>query len=206
MAALKPILIIPLIATLMTGLVMIYVVGTPVAKILTALTHWLQVMGTANAVLLGAILGAMMCSDMGGPINNAVYAFGVALLSTQTYGPMVAIMAAGMVPPLGIAVATLIGRRKFDDTQREAGKAAFVLGLCFISEEAIPFAVWGGNHFWTLKLNDGLAGSPLMARLTEILQILDLNDSGLSRFKGSLNAFLASIRYMQIRLKNFSKS
>lgn len=140
MAALKPILIIPLIATLITGLVMIYVVGTPVAKILTALTHWLQVMGTANAVLLGAILGAMMCSDMGGPINKAAYAFGVALLSTQTYGPMAAIMAAGMVPPLGIAVATLIGRRKFDDTQREAGKAAFVLGLCFISEGAIPFA------------------------------------------------------------------
>lgn len=140
MAALKPILIIPLIATLVTGLVMISVVGTPVAKILTALTHWLQVMGTANAVLLGAILGAMMCSDMGGPINKAAYAFGVALLSTQTYGPMAAIMAAGMVPPLGIAVATLIGRRKFDDTQREAGKAAFVLGLCFISEGAIPFA------------------------------------------------------------------
>ncbi len=140
MAALKPILIIPLIASLVTGLVMIYVVGTPVAKILTGLTNWLQSMGTANAILLGAILGAMMCSDMGGPINKAAYAFGVALLSTQTYAPMAAIMAAGMVPPLGIAVATLLGRNKFDKTEREAGKAAFVLGLCFISEGAIPFA------------------------------------------------------------------
>lgn len=141
MTALKPVLIIPLIATLVIGLVMIYVVGTPVAKILTALTHWLQVMETANAVLLGAILGAMMCSDMGGPINKAAYTFGVALLSTQIYGPMAAIMGAGMVPPLGIALATLIGQRKFDITQREAGKAAFVLGLCFISEGVIPFAI-----------------------------------------------------------------
>jgi PTS system fructose-specific IIC component len=140
MAALKPILIIPLIASLVTGLVMIYVVGTPVATLLTGLTNWLQSMGTVNAVVLGAILGAMMCSDMGGPINKAAYAFGVALLSTQTYGPMAAIMAAGMVPPLGIAVATLIGRNKFDNSEREAGKAAFVLGLCFISEGAIPFA------------------------------------------------------------------
>ncbi len=140
MAALKPILIIPLIASLVTGLVMIYVVGTPVAKILTGLTGWLQSMGTANAVLLGAILGGMMCSDMGGPINKAAYAFGVALLSTQTYAPMAAIMAAGMVPPLGIAVATLLARNKFDKPEREAGKAAFVLGLCFISEGAIPFA------------------------------------------------------------------
>jgi len=140
MAALKPILIIPLIASLITGLVMIYVVGTPVAKILGALTSWLQSMGTANAVVLGAILGAMMCSDMGGPINKAAYAFGVALLSTQTYAPMAAVMAAGMVPPLGIAVATLLARSKFEKTEREAGKAAFVLGLCFITEGAIPFA------------------------------------------------------------------
>lgn len=140
MAALKPILIIPLIASLITGLVMIYVVGTPVAKILAALTGWLQSMGTANAVLLGAILGAMMCSDMGGPINKAAYAFGVALLSTQTYAPMAAVMGAGMVPPLGIAVATLLARNKFEKTEREAGKAAFVLGLCFITEGAIPFA------------------------------------------------------------------
>jgi PTS system fructose-specific IIC component len=140
MAALKPILIIPLIASLITGLVMIYVVGTPVAKILSAMTSWLQSMGTANAVVLGAILGAMMCSDMGGPINKAAYAFGVALLSTQTYAPMAAVMGAGMVPPLGIAVATLLARNKFDKNEREAGKAAFVLGLCFITEGAIPFA------------------------------------------------------------------
>ncbi|AFJ46453.1 PTS fructose transporter subunit IIBC [Shimwellia blattae] len=140
MEALKPILIIPLVSSLIVGLGMIYVIGTPVAKILAGLTHWLQTMGTANAVLLGAILGGMMCTDMGGPVNKAAYAFGVGLLSTQTYAPMAAIMAGGMVPPLALGLATLIAPRKFDKTQREGGKAALVLGLCFITEGAIPFA------------------------------------------------------------------
>ena len=138
MEALKPILIIPLFSSLVVGLAMIYLIGKPVAGILEGLTHWLQTMGTANAVLLGAILGGMMCTDMGGPVNKAAYAFGVGLLSTQTYAPMAAIMAAGMVPPL--ALATLVARRKFDKAQQEGGKAALVLGLCFITEGAIPFA------------------------------------------------------------------
>ena len=140
MEALKPILIIPLISSLVVGLAMIYLIGKPVAGILAGLTHWLQTMGTANAVLLGAILGGMMCTDMGGPVNKAAYAFGVGLLSTQTYAPMAAIMAAGMVPPLAMGIATLVARNKFDKGQREGGKAALVLGLCFISEGAIPFA------------------------------------------------------------------
>ena len=140
MEALKPILIIPLFSSLIVGLAMIYLIGTPVSKILEGLTHWLQTMGTANAVLLGAILGGMMCTDMGGPVNKAAYAFGVGLLSTQTYAPMAAIMAAGMVPPLAMGLATFIARRKFDKAQQEGGKAAMVLGLCFITEGAIPFA------------------------------------------------------------------
>lgn len=140
MEALKPILIIPLFSSLVVGLAMIYVIGNPVAGILEWLTHWLQTMGTANAVLLGAILGGMMCTDMGGPVNKAAYAFGVGLLSTQTYAPMAAIMAAGMVPPLALGLATFIARRKFDKAQQEGGKAALVLGLCFITEGAIPFA------------------------------------------------------------------
>lgn len=140
MEALKPILVIPLVASLITGLLMIYVVGTPIAKIMEGLTHWLANMGTANAVLLGAILGGMMCTDMGGPVNKVAYAFGVGLLSSQTYAPMAAIMAAGMVPPLAMGLATLLARKKFNKGQQEGGKAALVLGLCFISEGAIPFA------------------------------------------------------------------
>lgn len=140
MEALKPILIIPLVASLITGLVMIYVVGTPVAKIMEGLTHWLQAIGTVNAVMLGTILGAMMCSDMGGPVNKAAYAFAVALLSSKIYAPMAAVMAAGMVPPLAMGLATLLAKRKFAKAEQEGGKAALVLGLSFITEGAIPFA------------------------------------------------------------------
>jgi PTS system fructose-specific IIC component len=138
--ALKPILIIPLFASLFTGLVMIYLVGKPVAGVLESLTHFLDSMGTTNALLLGVLLGAMMCVDLGGPINKASYAFSVGLLASQSYAPMAAAMAAGMVPPIGMGIATLLARRKFAQSEREAGKAAFVLGLCFISEGAIPFA------------------------------------------------------------------
>ncbi|WP_313240456.1 PTS fructose-like transporter subunit IIB [Stutzerimonas kunmingensis] len=138
--SLKPILIIPLLASLVTGLVMIYVVGTPVAKMLAGLTEFLDTMGTSNAILLGLLLGTMMCVDLGGPVNKAAYAFSVGLLASQSYAPMAATMAAGMVPPIGMGTATLIARRKFAQTEREAGKAALVLGCCFISEGAIPFA------------------------------------------------------------------
>ena len=138
--ALKPILIIPLLASLVTGLVMIYAVGKPVAGLLGSLTVFLDSMGTTNAILLGVVLGAMMCVDLGGPINKASYAFSVGLLASQSYAPMAAAMAAGMVPPIGMGIASFIARRKFAQSEREAGKAAFVLGLCFISEGAIPFA------------------------------------------------------------------
>jgi PTS system fructose-specific IIC component len=138
--ALKPILIIPLLASLFTGLVMIYVVGKPVAGMLAGLTSFLDSMGSTNAILLGLLLGGMMCVDLGGPINKAAYAFSVGLLASQSYSPMAAVMAAGMVPPIGMAIATLIARHKFAQSEREAGKAAGVLGLCFISEGAIPFA------------------------------------------------------------------
>ncbi|MDN3696306.1 PTS fructose transporter subunit IIBC [Vibrio cortegadensis] len=140
MEALKPILIIPFIASLFTGLVMIYIVGGPVSSIMSAMTDFLNNMGTSNAVLLGIILGAMMCFDLGGPVNKAAYTFGVGLLASQTYAPMAAIMAAGMVPALGMGLATFLVKEKFEAGEREAGKASFVLGLCFISEGAIPFA------------------------------------------------------------------
>ncbi|MCH4562484.1 PTS fructose-like transporter subunit IIB [Halomonas sp. EGI 63088] len=138
--SLKPILIIPLVASLVTGLVMIYIVGEPVAGILSALTAFLENMGSANAVLLGILLGSMMCFDLGGPVNKAAYTFGVGLLASETYAPMAAIMAAGMVPAIGMGIASFVAKSKFSEPEREAGKASFVLGLCFISEGAIPFA------------------------------------------------------------------
>ena len=138
--ALKPILIVPLLATLATGLVMQFIVGTPIAWLMTALTGWLKSMGTGNAIILGTLLGGMMCTDMGGPINKVAYAFGTTLISEHIYAPMAAVMAGGMVPPLAMGLATLIARKKFAKAEQESGKASLVLGLCFISEGAIPFA------------------------------------------------------------------
>jgi PTS system fructose-specific IIC component len=143
MEALKPILIIPLIASLVTGLIMIYVVGGPVSAIMTGLTSFLSSMSGTNAILLGIILGAMMCFDLGGPVNKVAYVFGTGLLASNPNVhslPMAAVMAAGMVPAIGMGIATFIARNKFAKSEAEAGKAAFVLGLCFISEGAIPFA------------------------------------------------------------------
>ncbi|WP_343528570.1 fructose-specific PTS transporter subunit EIIC [Sphingomonas sp.] len=137
---LKPVLILPLLGTLLTGLLMIYAVGTPVAAVLSFLTEWLRGMQGSNAILLGLILGAMMAFDMGGPVNKAAYAFSVGLVAAQVYTPMAATMAAGMTPPLAIALATRLFANRFTADEREAGAAAAVLGLAFISEGAIPFA------------------------------------------------------------------
>jgi PTS system fructose-specific IIC component len=137
---LKPVLILPLLGTLLTGLLMIYVVGTPVADILAFLTNFLKSMQGSSAVLLGLLLGAMMAFDMGGPVNKAAYAFSVGLLSASVYTPMAAVMAAGMTPPLGIALATKIFPRRFSAMERESGTATGALGLSFITEGAIPYA------------------------------------------------------------------
>lgn len=137
---LKPVLIIPLFATLIVGLLMIYVIGTPIKTIMDAMTAWLKSLSAGNAVLLGLILGAMMAFDMGGPVNKAAYTFAVGLLGSDVYGPMAAVMAAGMTPPLGLWLATLLAPHKYTEEEREAGKAAAVLGISFITEGAIPFA------------------------------------------------------------------
>ena len=139
LTSLKPILILPLLGSMIVGLTMIYLINPPVAEIMKELSNWLTSMGEVNAIVLGAIIGAMMCIDMGGPVNKAAYTFSVGLIASQVYTPMAAAMAAGMVPPIGMTVATWIARNKFTVSQRDAGKASFVLGLCFISEGALPF-------------------------------------------------------------------
>jgi PTS system fructose-specific IIC component len=137
---LKPVLILPLLGATITGLLMYYVVGGPVASALVSISGWLKGMQGSSAVVLGMILGCMMAFDMGGPVNKAAYTFGTGLLASQIYEPMAAIMAAGMTPPLGIALATMLFRNRFSDDEREAGKAAAALGISFITEGAIPFA------------------------------------------------------------------
>lgn len=137
---LKPVLILPLLGVGLTGLLMYYVVGAPTAQLLAAMTAWLQGMQGAQAALLGAILGGMMALDMGGPINKAAYAFATTLIAANVTEPMAAVMCAGMTPPLALAIATKLFAARFTPEEREAGNAAFVLGLSFVTEGAIPFA------------------------------------------------------------------
>ncbi|MBE9112489.1 PTS fructose-like transporter subunit IIB [Nodosilinea sp. LEGE 07298] len=137
---LKPVLVIPLLATLIVGLLLVYVFGGPVRFIMEGLTGYLEGLSGTNAILLGLILGAMMAVDMGGPVNKAAYTFAVGLLATNLYAPMAAVMAAGMTPPLGLALATFISKKHFNQAEQEAGKVASVLGISFITEGAIPFA------------------------------------------------------------------
>lgn len=136
---LKPVLILPLLGTVLTGLAMMYVVGTPVASLLAFLTDWLRGMQGSSAILLGLLLGGMMAVDMGGPVNKASYAFSTALISSQIYGPMAATMVGGMTPPLALALATRLFARRFTADEREAAGPAAVLGLAFVTEGAIPF-------------------------------------------------------------------
>ncbi|MCM3664297.1 fructose-specific PTS transporter subunit EIIC [Mesobacillus subterraneus] len=136
----KTILLYPLFGIALTGFLMVFLVNKPVGALNQAITDWLSGLGTGNAVLLGIVLGLMMSFDMGGPVNKAAYVFGTGLLANGVYEPMAAIMAAGMVPPLGIALATTFFKNKFTKQDQDAGKACYVMGLSFITEGAIPFA------------------------------------------------------------------
>ena len=143
LAGLKPVLVLPLLGTVIVGLLMYYVIGEPVAAALAAITQWLKGMQGANAAFLGLLLGAMMAFDMGGPVNKSAYAFATGLITSQTdpiYGPMAAVMAAGMTPPLGLALAALLFKNRFSLDEREAAGATAALGISFITEGAIPYA------------------------------------------------------------------
>ncbi|GHC61554.1 PTS fructose transporter subunit IIABC [Streptomyces flavofungini] len=138
-----PVVVIPLISAAVVGFLMFLVVGKPIASLQRALTDWLEGLSGANAIVLGIVLGLMMCFDLGGPLNKVAYAFAVGGLTHPTDGSlkvMAAVMAAGMVPPLAMALATTVRGRLFTRTERENGKAAWFLGASFITEGAIPFA------------------------------------------------------------------
>ena len=137
---LKPVLLYPLFGIFITGALMYGVIVDPIAGINTGLTSFLKSLGTGNLVLLGVILGGMMAIDMGGPINKAAFTFGIMMISAGDYAPHAAVMAGGMVPPLGIALATTFFKNKFTKEEREAGKTCYIMGLSFITEGAIPFA------------------------------------------------------------------
>ncbi|MFE7842968.1 fructose-specific PTS transporter subunit EIIC [Streptomyces sp. NPDC057474] len=140
-----PVVVIPLISSLVVGFLMLVVIGKPIADAQKGMTDWLSGLSGSNAILLGVLLGLMMCFDLGGPVNKVAYAFATAGIAVQDPSDsamkiMAAVMAAGMVPPLGMALATTIRKKLFTTAERENGKAAWVLGASFISEGAIPFA------------------------------------------------------------------
>lgn len=140
-----PVVVIPLISSAIVGFLMFVVIGKPIAEAQKGMTGWLNGLSGSNAILLGTLLGLMMCFDLGGPVNKVAYTFataGIAVASPSDSAMkiMAAVMAAGMVPPLAMALATTVRGKLFTQTERENGKAAWVLGASFISEGAIPFA------------------------------------------------------------------
>ncbi|MGW9029289.1 PTS fructose transporter subunit IIABC [Streptomyces sp. NPDC055722] len=140
-----PVVVIPLVSSAIVGFLMFVVIGKPIASAQKGMTDWLNGLSGANAVLLGALLGLMMCFDLGGPVNKVAYTFATAGIAVSNPSDsamkiMAAVMAAGMVPPLAMALATTVRGKLFTKTERENGKAAWVLGASFISEGAIPFA------------------------------------------------------------------
>ena len=137
----KSMVIYPIFSLLITGILMYYVIGPIFTQVNIAVAGWLNNMGTANAVLLGAILGGMMSVDMGGPINKAAYTFSIGVFTDTGNGAfMAAVMAGGMVPPLAIALAMTLFKDKFDEKEQQSRLSNFILGLSFITEGAIPFA------------------------------------------------------------------
>ncbi|PPF81892.1 PTS fructose transporter subunit IIBC [Rathayibacter rathayi] len=147
--SLMPVVIIPLIATFITGFLMFVVLGAPLRALSEGLSAWLSGLSGGNLIILGIILGLMMAFDMGGPVNKVAYAFATTGLASVPadgdpnsvqFKVMAIVMAAGMTPPLGLALATSLRKRLFTDAERQNGKAAYLLGASFISEGAIPFA------------------------------------------------------------------
>lgn len=137
---LKPVLLYPLFGIFITGALMYGVIINPIAALNSGVTNFLQGLGTGNLVLLGILVAGMMAVDMGGPVNKAAFTFGIAMITAGNYYPHAAVMAGGMVPPLGIALATTFFKNKFTKDERDAGKVCYIMGLSFITEGAIPFA------------------------------------------------------------------
>lgn len=140
MAPIMPIIIIPILASLVVGLIFIFLIGAPISGIFTALTGWLKGMQGANIIILALIIGAMIAFDMGGPVNKVAFLFGSALIAEGNYAVMGMVAVAVCTPPIGLGLATFVQKHKFNDAEKEMGKASFTMGLFGITEGAIPFA------------------------------------------------------------------
>lgn len=135
-----PILVIPVISSLLVGFIMFQVIGLPIKELMILMSDWLRSMSTGSHILLAFILGSMIAFDMGGPVNKVAFFFGAALIKEGNYSIMGACAAAICIPPLGLGLATLLGRKLWDEQEKEAGLAALAMGMIGITEGAIPFA------------------------------------------------------------------
>lgn len=160
----KPVLIYPLFGMLLTGAIMVFAIEPVVGAINTGLNNALASLSGMNVILLGAIVAGMMAIDMGGPFNKASYVFGVASIASGNYNIMAAVMIGGMVPPCAIALATLLFKKKFTESERKSGPTNFIMGLAFITEGAIPFAAADPLHVIpSCAVGSALAGALSMA-------------------------------------------
>lgn len=142
----KPMLLYPVLGIFIIGAIMLFIFNPIIGIINTALANFLNAMGSTSKIILGLILGAMMAIDMGGPINKAAYVFGTMAISDGNYDIMAAVMIGGMVPPIGIALATTFFKKKFSRAERQTSITNYIMGLSFITEGAIPFAAADPVH------------------------------------------------------------
>ncbi|MFQ7235400.1 MAG: PTS fructose transporter subunit IIC, partial [Enterococcus hulanensis] len=141
LAAIYQLIVVPLVSILVIGLAMVFLIDKPIAWVLDALTSWLNGLGNTSGLMFGLLIGVMMAADMGGPINKSISTFSIGLMSAGVNAPIAACMAAGMTPPLGLALATILFKNKFTKEERTSGQSCWILGASYITEGAIPFAV-----------------------------------------------------------------
>lgn len=163
MAPIMPIIIIPILASLVVGLIFIFIIGAPIASVFEALTSWLKGMQGANIIILASIIGAMIAFDMGGPVNKVAFLFGSALIAEGNYAVMGMVAVAVCIPPIGLGLATFIQKRKFNKAEQEMGKASFTMGLFGITEGAIPFAAQDPLRIIPANMIGAMVGSVIAA-------------------------------------------
>lgn len=189
--SLKSIMLIPFVTTLVVGIILWYVLATPIQAMTTGLTNWLEGMSGANAALMSAILGGMMAFDMGGPINKIAYAFGVASFSSGSFGPSTAMLLGIAIPPFGMFLATILNKKLYDESERDNAKTAMIMGLVGITEGDDPVcrersftsntkhrgghcsSMWSKWIFWCYSRNNAfnLYGNSFCYEYTSIFSI-----------------------------------
>lgn len=196
-ASVVPVFIVPVFGTLITVLLINYVVGIPFASLNTGLENWLNGLSGTNQILMAAIIGGMVGFDLGGPVNKAAVTTAMALLTTGIYAPNTAAQVAIIIPPLGLGLATILAKRKYNTELREAGKSSLVMGFVGISEGAIPFAVESPLKVMPVTVIGSAIGSALAVGLGSV------NKAPISGFYGWFTVEMWPIYVLSIAVGTF---